>query len=61
MTDKEWMERAIPFLESKLWTLSDILAFPLVLADDEFSRIMLEKAEKDHKELTDLLTHVDKL
>jgi hypothetical protein len=59
MTDKEWIERAIPFLESKLWTLSDILAFP---PSDEDERLGLyEQIEKDHKELTELLAHVNRL
>jgi hypothetical protein len=60
MTDKEWIQRAIPFLESKLWTLSEILIAPLIV-DDGFSDAIIEEIKKDHKELTELLAHVDRL
>jgi hypothetical protein len=59
MTDKEWIERAIPFLELKLWTLSDQL--DAMIVDDGFNDIIIEGIKKNHKELTELLAHVDRL
>jgi hypothetical protein len=63
MTDKEWIEKAIPFLESKLWAVSDCLAF---VDDDgrkycEFEELITQQFEEDHKTLTELLKHVGRL
>jgi hypothetical protein len=56
---QQWIEKAIPFLKSQLWTCSDALAMPPI--KDGISDILQESLEKDHKILTELLTQVGAL
>ena len=62
MTDKEWIEKAIPFLESKLWNLSECLSVEHEGREPcEFEELIFEGMKEDHKTLTELLKHVGRL
>jgi hypothetical protein len=59
---REWQEKAIPYLKSELWRISDCLAMPTESGlgadlDAEIDR----KLEEDHVVLTKLLTEVGAL
>lgn len=56
---REWQERAIPFLKSELWRISDCLAMPP--SETGFFEIDDKKLEEDHAILTKLLTEVGAL
>jgi len=54
---RAWKEKARPFLEKELWTISDALAMNQVtgIRDKELDELVTEEMENNHKQLTELL------
>jgi hypothetical protein len=58
----EWILKAIPFLKSELWRVSDCLALPTPTGvGEDFDVEIDKKLEEDHAILTELLREVGAL
>ncbi len=59
---KAWIQKAIPFLKSELWRVSDCLALPTPTGlGEDFDAEIDKKLEEDHAILTELLKEVGAL
>jgi hypothetical protein len=60
---REWILKAIPFLKSELWRISDCLAVPSTPSGlgEDLDKEIDQKLEEDHAILTELLREVGAL